>query len=747
MTSASQRLQQHFDELADLAPAQRAAALARLEAEDAALAQRLRDLLAADAGLVDVPTQPLRELGPLAQPDAPHPDSVPGYRLLDRLGAGGMGTVYRAQGVEPPQPFVAIKFLRAERDDPLLRQRFALEARVLQSLQHPGIARLIDSGESTQGTPWVAMELIEGRELLDYADTHKLNLEQRVGLLLKVCAAVTHAHARRIVHRDIKSSNILVDAAGQPRLLDFGIAKPLHAGFGTQHLQRTATAQRFFSVASAAPEQLTGEAVGAGCDIYALGALLYELLCGEAPLLLQGLSAGQAETAILRQVPQPPSLRVAALPPGLANARARQRGLPDRTALAEKLRGEGDRICARALRKQSAQRQASVEEFAQELRAWRAGRHRGSSWRAWPHYLAASRPLQAGLAATVAVVLLVALWALWPASPPPAAATAEPAAQTPDTGTTPPPAAPDAATLVAVAEADIAQGAAARALRSLQAAERALPEGDETQPLRVRLLLARAAAATDSGDFALAGLALRQADELAPDPRQRLGIALQRARLLQARGRPEEAAAVLRELAAEALPQLPPDDPRGVQIRQQLQALGLNETPAETATAPAGSTNRRVTLSELEALAASLGQARDDAEPLKLPTTSARRSESPAPAAAASATAMSSAATQLERLVEQACSDNRDGRYAQAQQTLATALELHRSEPALRHTDSYRVGVLAQAVAAHGLARDAASAERLSHELAREAWLSGEEGRARWREQAALARKLGVASE
>lgn len=745
MTSASQRLQQYFDELADLAPAERAATLQRLDAEDAALAQRLRELLAADADLGDAPTQPLRELGPLATADTPPADSVPGYQLLDRLGAGGMGTVYRARRTDAPESLVAIKFLRAERDDPLLRQRFALEARVLQSLQHPGIARLIGSGDNTQGTPWVAMELIEGHELLAYADTHKLDLEQRVGLLLKVCAAVTHAHARRIIHRDIKSSNILVDAAGQPRLLDFGIAKPLHAQFGTQHLQRTATAQRFFSVASAAPEQLTGDAVGPGCDIYALGALLYELLCGEPPLLLQGLSAGQAETAILRQVPQPPSLRIANLPPGLANARARQRGLPDRTALAEKLRGEADRICARALRKHSAQRQASVEEFARELRAWRAGRQRGGAWRNWPHYLAASRPLQAGVGVAAAVLLALLAWALWPAPAPVVAPGAEAAiAETTMPETAAPTSAPDAATLIAVAEADIAQGAAIRALQTLQAAELALPAADDAQPLRVRLLLARTAAAIDSGDFAQAGLALRQADDLAPDPRQRQGIALQRARLLQARGRPEEAAAVLRELAAEALPQLPPEDPRAVQIRQQLQALGLSETAAETPVAtPASGASNRFKLSELEALAASLSQARDDAAPPKLPSAVTARSEAPAPATAPAVA--SAAAAQLERLVEQACSDNRAGRYAQAQQALATALELHRSEPALRHTDSFRVGVLAQAVADHALARDPASAERLRHELEREAWLSGEPGRARWREQAALARKLGVA--
>lgn len=755
MTAPSQHVQQLFAELADLPAAACAERLQSIERENPALAARLRELLAADAQIADAPTQPLRELRGLELAAELDPGIVPGYRLLDRLGAGGMGTVYRAQSLADPAEQVAIKFLRAERDDAALRRRFQLEGRVLQSLQHPGIARLVESGETSNGTPYVAMELIDGTSLLAYADAQKLDLEQRLGLLLKVCAAVTHAHARRIVHRDIKSSNILVDAKGQPKLLDFGIAKPLHAGFGLQHLERTATAQRFFSVGSAAPEQLSGDASGPGCDIYALGALLYELLCGEAPLPLQGLSAGQVEQAVLKQVPQPPSLRLAGLAAGVANARARQRGLADRNALADRLRGEADRICAKALRKQSAQRHASVEQFARELRALRAG---GGAARPWQGLLLPlqARPLWLSAAAVLAVLAGLLLWhslrpqAIAPARLPlEAASDAAPLAPAQTTAV----ASVDSATLLALAEADLAQGADDDALRRLEQAEATLPAGEAAQSARFRLLLARATAATRRGYIALAEQSLDQAEALAPDPGQRIGLALQRSRLLQARGRPDEAAALLRELAQQTLPQLDAEDPHSRKIRQQLQEMDV-PTAAAVAT-PSGSVSTasagfdaQALQSSLEAIAAQLRQASDENSDGVAPSSAASLSrwQQRLTTAAAPVTAdpTDSAAAQLETLVQQACSLNVQGRYSEAQGILATALELHRNEPALRHSDSYRVGVLARAVADHATAHDADTAGRLRHELGREAWLSSDAGRTRWREQAALAGKLGI---
>ncbi|MCQ4167020.1 serine/threonine-protein kinase, partial [Tahibacter harae] len=604
-TPSAALLQEWFERLADLPAPERSEQLAVLAAADAQLAQQLEELLAADSALADTPTEPLLpELALLrrATTFSWEGRKVGEYRVLDALGSGGMGTVYKAQSIENGG-LVAIKFLREDRDDDALRRRFALERQVLETLRHPGIARLLGGGEYADGTPYVVMELVEGDNLLAYAEKQRLDLGQRVELLLKVCAAVTHAHSRQVIHRDIKNSNILVTAQGQPKLLDFGIAKPLQAQFGLQHLELTATAQRFFSASSAAPEQLTGAPTGAACDVYALGALLYELLCGESPLPLQGLSAGQIETAILRTVPQPPSARVAALAPGLANARARQRGLADRAALIDALRGELDRIATTALRKQPAQRQASVAALAKELRAVRDGRAHLPAWRAALERLRPHRTPLLAAGAAVAVVAALALWnALRPALPPAAdtAATAEPAVEAAAVAAAETPPLQRAEIQLALAQTELERGGAAAALNHLQQSEALLGDDEASRDLHMRLLLLRAAAATQDADFPAAAAALAAADQLAPSPAERSRIAARRAQLLLARGRDDEAAELLRENAAETLPRLAGDDALAAQIRSQL--AGLESAP-EGAADGAGRAGR------LEALAASLQRA------------------------------------------------------------------------------------------------------------------------------------------
>lgn len=761
MNVGSAQLQHWFARLVELDPATADAEIDRLAQTDSELASRLRELLAADLAAAEAPTAPLLPGLQALRSDERDWEgrNVGPWRVKERIGSGGMGTVYRAVSKPAMNEIVALKLLRADRDDAALRRRFALERRVLQSLQHTGIARLIDAGEAADGTPYVAMELIEGTHLLAYADQRRLDLNQRLDLLLKVCAAVAYAHARQVVHRDIKSSNILVTPQGQPKLLDFGIAKPLQAQFGHEYLERTATAQRFFSAASAAPEQLTGAPTGPACDVYALGALLYELLCGEAPLALHGLSAGQAELAITQQIPLPPSQRLAALPPGVANARARQRGLDERMALIECLRGELDRIATKALRKQPAQRQVSVEQFARELRNWRNGRIGSTplqrivaSCRAHPRPL-----LGIGLLAVV-LAIAAALPSRRSGTTPAAPVVEEP----PVAQATPEHAAPDPAgrtdVLLALAQNQLQRREDAQALDTLARAELQLGATDEPYGLRLQLLSLRASAATRSGDFPLATQALDQADTLAVTPAERAGLALQHARLLSARGRDTQAAALLREIATDTLPRLRADDPLAAQIRRQLDGLdkgtavaGANTAPPDLVAVPQALRVR------LEALSRDLEEARADAG---IDAPSAARFENLAVAsspATASDTASvpprvpdpadgsrSAAARMLTSDVARACALNARGDYAAAQALLASTLELQRSEPGLRQSDDYRIGVLAAAIARHGASPSADFAERLRHELTRDVWLSSADGRARWREQAAIAQTLGV---
>ncbi|MCA9056742.1 MAG: serine/threonine protein kinase, partial [Planctomycetaceae bacterium] len=193
------------------------------------------------------------------------------------------------------QQQVAIKLVRRELLDSEMRRRFLLERQTLAAMDHPNIARLIDAAELDDGTPYYVMEYVAGVTITDYCVREKLSIRQRVELFRKVCDAVTQAHRNLIVHRDLKPGNILVTADGVPKLLDFGIAKFLSPSGSEAVAEQTATQHRYFSPNYAAPEQFLGAPIGVGCDVYALGQLLFELLAGARAFDFADLSAGQVE--------------------------------------------------------------------------------------------------------------------------------------------------------------------------------------------------------------------------------------------------------------------------------------------------------------------------------------------------------------------------------------------------------------------------------------------------------------------
>ncbi|MBX3724569.1 MAG: serine/threonine protein kinase [Xanthomonadales bacterium] len=274
------------------------------------------------------------------------------------LGRGGMGQVYRAVRAEVPQaPPVALKLVRGDRLQPAVLERFSTERRLLAHLDHPGICGFIDAGRLADGTPWVAMELIDGEPLLDWCDRRSLGIEERLRLLRRILSAVAHAHGRLVVHRDLKPGNVLVTASGQPKLLDFGIGKSLAPADDTH----TATTERFLTPGHAAPEQLRGEPTGVACDVYALGALAYELLTGQPVFVTSGLRPGEIERLLLEVPPQPPSQRAGSAQ--IAAARA----LPGPAALARRLAGDLDTIILRCLRKRPEDRYASVAELDADI--------------------------------------------------------------------------------------------------------------------------------------------------------------------------------------------------------------------------------------------------------------------------------------------------------------------------------------------------------------------------------------------
>lgn len=210
-----------------------------------------------------------------------HPGQRVGpYIVGPAIGRGGMSSVYRAQREDDARP-VALKVLRRGVDTADVLRRFAAEQRILASLDHPNIARLLDTGVTDDGRPFVAMELVEGETLTRHAEQHSLTVAQRLRLFLQVVHAVQHAHDRFVVHRDIKPANVLVDREGSVRLLDFGISRILDDSAEAE--VRTRTGTFVLTPEYAAPEQLRGEAITAATDVYQLGVLLYEVLTGERP--------------------------------------------------------------------------------------------------------------------------------------------------------------------------------------------------------------------------------------------------------------------------------------------------------------------------------------------------------------------------------------------------------------------------------------------------------------------------------
>ena len=281
------------------------------------------------------------------------------YRLLQRLGAGGMGVVYLAErddaGVVQK---VALKLLNPVAEaSPELRARFARERELLARLDHPGIARLLDGGILADGRPFLAMEYVEGERI----DAHaaRLPLDARIVLFIKVCEAVADAHRCLVIHRDLKPANILVDPRGQPRLLDFGIARLIDEEAVAAN--ETSTGQQALTLAYASPEQVAGQPLTTATDVYSLGAVLYQLVCGQAPFANIDTPAGLYH-AIVRTDVTPPSrrLRRGDAPPMDAHGDGYSGPVP----------ADIDAIVLKALRKEPEQRYASVAALAEDLRRY-----------------------------------------------------------------------------------------------------------------------------------------------------------------------------------------------------------------------------------------------------------------------------------------------------------------------------------------------------------------------------------------
>jgi serine/threonine protein kinase/tetratricopeptide (TPR) repeat protein len=276
------------------------------------------------------------------------------YEILQTIGEGGMGVVYRAsRGDDVFKKDVAIKIVKRGMDTDAILRRFRHERRILASLEHPYIARVLDGGSTESGLPYLVMEYVDGKPITDYSNDEAFGLHERLKLFQKVCEAVEYAHRSLIVHRDLKPSNILVDKQGNPRLLDFGIAKILDETDSAVLL--TTVNQRLFTPAYASPEQVKGEPVTVASDVYCLGIVLYELLTNCTAHTRQSVTPAAALQAVCQSEIRPPS-QAARYSNKLA------------TVAPEKLRGDLDRIVLMAVEKEPRLRYGSIEQFSSDLR-------------------------------------------------------------------------------------------------------------------------------------------------------------------------------------------------------------------------------------------------------------------------------------------------------------------------------------------------------------------------------------------
>ena len=386
-----QQIQSLFEQVVDSGTGERAAYLARACGDDMELRSSVESLLKSDCRTEDPLLQAIGQAAESLLED--HQDRLIGtrvgpYRIVSILGHGGMSTVYRGERDESQyQQTVAIKVLQHATLHPRLRNRLHSERHILATLDHPSIARLIDSGDLEDGTPYLVMEHVDGESIDSYCDNRTLFIRERLELFVQVCAAVQYAHRNLVVHRDIKPSNIFVTAEGAPKLLDFGIAKLLAPESLSHTLPVTRLQERILTPENAAPEQVLGRPITTATDIYALGVLLYQLVTGRSPYRLLSYSQLQLERAICMDDPPRPSQMVIAKLGNQTDAdRSRisdRRGLsPQR--LRSRLSGDLDAIIAMAMRKEPDRRYPSVEALADDLNRHLLGqpvRARHGDWR------------------------------------------------------------------------------------------------------------------------------------------------------------------------------------------------------------------------------------------------------------------------------------------------------------------------------------------------------------------------------
>jgi serine/threonine protein kinase/tetratricopeptide (TPR) repeat protein len=352
---------------------------------DPALRARIEKLLGSDAGdnfFAQPLAKPVYPSAVAASPSAPAPSApeaqalgerIGRYRLLEKIGEGGLGLVYMAEQEEPVRRRVALKVIRLGMDTQSVIARFEAERQALAMMDHPNIAKILDGGVTESGRPYFVMDLVQGLPITQFCDEAKLSTQARLELFREVCSAVQHAHQKGIIHRDLKPSNILVTLHGDkpvPKVIDFGIAKATQQRL-TDKTLFTQFQQFMGTPAYVSPEQatLSGLDIDTRSDIYSLGVLLYELLTGKTPfdskeLLKAGLD--EMRRTICEKEPPTPSTRVSTMHGDELTTTAQRRGI-EPPKLVSTLRGDLDWIVMKCLEKDRARRYETANGLAMDI--------------------------------------------------------------------------------------------------------------------------------------------------------------------------------------------------------------------------------------------------------------------------------------------------------------------------------------------------------------------------------------------
>ncbi|HXP62899.1 MAG TPA: serine/threonine-protein kinase, partial [Dongiaceae bacterium] len=358
--------------------AQRRAFLQAACQDDPALRQRveqlLEDLPAADEFFTDARVEPPTPAAVLGQMTEKPGDRIGRYKLLQRIGEGGMGVVYMAEQEEPVRRRVALKIIKLGMDTKQVVARFEAERQALALMDHPNIAKVLDGGATETGRPYFVMELVQGVPITEFCDKNRLSAEERVKLFLPVCQALQSAHQKGIIHRDLKPTNILVTLnAGvpAPMVIDFGVAKATNQKL-TEKTYFTDYATMIGTPAYMSPEQaeMSGLDVDTRSDIYGLGVLLYELLTGTTPFpdkRLRSASYREMQRIILEEEPERPSTRLSTLAGEQRSIVARNRGASE-LALGRVFAGDLDWIVMKCLEKDRTRRYATANGLAADLK-------------------------------------------------------------------------------------------------------------------------------------------------------------------------------------------------------------------------------------------------------------------------------------------------------------------------------------------------------------------------------------------